>query len=117
MAENNVVNNTTNKGDEKSQNIRQPNQKVPLPKWYGESYEDTKKKLKVYLAFNSEKQIKFIETLTEKAIQGDPTSMKLFVQMTGNTDPTETKDVTERKMPNPYDKLTEEELRKLAGEV
>lgn len=108
--------NTTENRVENPERKKQPNQKVPSEKWFGESYDDTKRKLKIYLNFNPRKQMQFIESLTEKAIAGDPTSMKLFVQMTGNTDPTETKDVTPKKVSDPYDNLTEEELRKLAGE-
>jgi len=38
------------------------------------------------------------------------------IKLLGNYDPQETKDVTEREKPNPFDNLTEEELRKLAQE-
>lgn len=39
-----------------------------------------------------------------------------LVKLLGNYDPQETKDVTPKAKPNPFDNLTEEELRKLAGE-
>ena len=38
------------------------------------------------------------------------------IKLLGNYDPQETKDVTPKAKPNPFDNLTEEELRKLAGE-
>lgn len=120
-----VVKNTTPAREEKKKKTKVVNKPAPNPeginqhtpssKWYGDSYADTKVKLKVYLEFNSVEHMRFIENLVKDANNGDPTARKLVVGMTGGEDPKETRDVTERTIPNPFENLTEEELRKLAG--
>ena len=55
-------------------------------------------------------------------IASDPENPKCIeaidklIKLNGNYDPQETKDVTPKAKPNPFENLTEEELRKLAGE-
>ena len=41
-------------------------------------------------------------------------ALELLIKLNGNFDPQETKDVSEKEVFNPFENLTEDELRKLA---
>ena len=41
-------------------------------------------------------------------------ALELLIKLNGNFDPQETKDVSEKEIVNPFENLTEAELRKLA---
>lgn len=112
-----VVKNTTkNRGEKRkiAKVARNKNQHTPSDKWYGDSYEDTKTKLKIYYEHHPEAHIKFIEDLAENAGK-NPKWAALVVAMTGGTDPTETKITGEvaQVIENPLNQLTIEELRTL----
>ncbi len=112
-----VVRTTTKNRGKKPKNAkvaRNKNQHTPSDKWYGDSYEDTKTKLKIYYEHHPEAHIKFIEDLAENAGK-NPKWAALVVAMTGGTDPTETKITgeVEQITENPLNGLTIEELRSL----
>lgn len=71
--------------------------------------------VKIYAEFHPEKTHELVEAMFEKA-RTDHKFAELVIKCFGSFDPLEMKDVTERKPEDPYSKLTEEELRKLAGD-
>jgi len=72
--------------------------------------------IRIYGEFHPEKVHNLAEAMFDKGIT-DPKYAELVVKAFGGFSPIETKDVTERPAPNPYANLTEEELKKLAGEI
>lgn len=118
----NVVKNTTkNRGKKQvakrsgfTPNPDGHNQTTPSEKYGGESYTDTKTRMKIYCEHHPEAQIKIIEGIIAQAPKNAKFA-KLFVEMTGGTDPTETKITgeVEHVTENPLTNLTIEELRTL----
>lgn len=90
------------------------NQTTPSEKYGGESYMDTKTRMKIYCEHHPAAQIKIIEGIIEQAPKNAKFA-KLFVEMTGGTDPTETKITgeVEQIVESPLNGLTIEELRSL----
>lgn len=105
---------TKNRGKKSAKQQDRGNRYTPAEKYGGESYVDTKTRMKIYCEHHPEAQIGIIEGIIEQAPKNAKFA-KLFVEMTGGTDPTETKitgevtQVTE----NPLNQLTIEELRTL----
>jgi len=120
-----TVKNTTDDREEKRKMAQEAgnnnptgvNQYTPSDKWYGASYHDTKVALKAYLDFNPDDHIEFIENLVRDAKKkdADPAVRKLFVQLSGGFDPSETKVSGEvmQIAENPLNQLSIEELRTL----
>lgn len=117
-----VVKNTTKNRERKNRNrckVKLPNpqginQTTPQERYGGESYVDTKTRMKIYCEHHPEAQIGIIEGIIEQAPKNAKFA-KLFVEMTGGTDPTETK-ITGEVTPvteNLLNQLTIEELRAL----
>ena len=118
----NVVKTTTknrgkksrDRGKVKAPNPEGRNQTTPQEKYGGESYVDTKTRMKIYCEHHPAAQIKIIEGIIEQAPKNAKFA-KLFVEMTGGTDPTETKITGEvtQVAENPLNSLSIEELRTL----
>lgn len=125
QSSNSGVKNTTDDRDAKRKRAEEAgnnnpdgiNQYTPSEKWHGNSYVDTKVAIKAYLDFNPEDSVEFVQNLINDAKKpnADPATRKLYIQLTGGFDPTETKvsgEVTQI-MENPLNKLSIEELRTL----
>lgn len=111
----NVVKTTTKT---RGKNTKKPqsrgNRFTETEKYGGESYVDTKTRMKIYCEHHPAAQIKIIEGIIEQAPKNAKFA-KLFVEMTGGTDPTETKITGEvtQVAESPLNSLSIEELRTL----
>lgn len=114
--------NTSIKGGRKADGTFAKGNKPKITKNYGRPPEDMSFRHQVKL--RASKDPKMVEDAINTLIKiaRDPDNPKCIeaidklIKLNGNYDPQESKDVTPKVRPNPFDNLTEEELRKLAGE-